>query len=1258
MSKLNWIEKAFSCFKPKKSLARSVIVTVVAVALVLGVGLVPIAPLTETAQAQEGNEDGQTLNVAEWSGPAELEDVSGRPTVLYDDEMYHMWYSPSNDEIYHTSSKDPDSFEAATNACTFTDGDPKEVGSVTVVEEGGIFYMIAYGPEDDGDKVFNIYTSTDGDTWANAGLVFDGAAAFGTLPGFQKIDGPYLFKDGTTYRLYFQVKTQVDDVNYYNIYTAKSTAASLAEIADTDDTVDFTLANENKPVLSPGEATDWDSRCVMHPWVVEDDGTYYMWYSGHKGSNQQIGFAYSSDGYEWTKSRGNPILPRDGVYNALGEPSVIKDGATLRMWYLPTSDRIRYLEATGPFEFSSIQAAVNAASAGDIIKVAPGTYTEQVVINNTSLTLEGAGAGSTIIVAPESRTSFTFSESGSSWEPVVFAFGRTNNNGTISGTDTITVTISGFTIDGDDRVPTTNYRSAGILLRNAEGVISNNTVQNMSIDGKETFGIAAYGDSDVVISGNNVSGYARVGIVANGDNSTNPDPNAIITGNTVTGPGMDEVVTWAPNGIQIGYGATGKIIGNTVRDNGYPGSDWSGSGILVTKSDGVEVYDNTVTGNEIGIGSDGVINGTWIHDNMVDGNTFGISIQNEAVNTTIENNIITNNSYDGIDICNFEKVDGGPPTETTIRGNTITTNNTKNGVNSGGIWVAEGVDGDEVSINFNNIVGNNGFGVINDSETGTIDATNNWWGDASGPYHATLNTGGAGDAVSDNVLFDPWLLSDTLPPQVVSTDPANGATGVAVDKTITVTFDDVIIQQGDNFDNIAVKAGGTTVATTSAVSNYTLTITPEGRWAYSTTYNVTIPAGAVKNEAGAPLQDTYTFSFTTRSKPSGGAPAPEPTPTPPSAVEPVSDSVVNNAIEEAEETGQVTIEVNKEETALTIEQLEQIADTDKPAVIKTEEVEFVLPPEVVADLAETDAVQIEITAEKVAANEAPTPPSGFQLAGEVFELTIVTVDEEGNKDEISGFSKAITITLPVPASAKDAAVAGKLDVYRYNETTKTWEAMGGIYDEATNTISFSTTHLSKYALLERTALPTKTFADIKGHWAQSDIEIMAGLGIVGGISENEFAPQMPVNRAQFAAFLIRSLGIQETSPAESHFKDVPTNAWYYGAVEGAYAAGLVGGYEDGTFRPEKEISRQEIAALIARALKNEGEEVTVDDVDLVLARFKDASKISSWAKEEAAQAVASGIIGGRDGLFAPKDSTKRAEAVVMLKRMLVKLGVI
>ena len=696
-----------------------------AVVLCLSLALAA-APVAVAAQ------EAQTLQVFQWSVPATLSDVSGRETVLYDGATYHMWYSADEATLYHTSSATPTGFTAGATCNFETASAPAEVGSVTVLEEGGTLYMIAYEKSgtENATKKFAIYTSpaTDGTAWTYAGTVFDGVAAFTTLAdGINKIDGPYLFKDDLTYRLYFQVKTPADTPTRYDIYTAEATGTTLAAIAGTGDDVDFTLANDNQAVLSPKNPGAWDSVMVMHPWVVKDGGTYYMWYSAHNspaGSPQQIGVASSADGYTWIKSRGNPILPRDTTYNALGEPSVINDGGVWRMWYLATGSAINYLTATGPFEFSSIQSAVNVASAGYTVNVAAGEYTEQVVIDK-NLTLEGAGASSTIIKAPESPISFKFTENSSLWEPVVFAFGGTigtNGGGDINifGTGTITVTISGFTIDGNDRVPT--GRSAGILLRNADGIISNNTVKNMYIDGKRTFGIAAYGDSDVVISGNNVSGYAKVGIVANGDNSTNPNPNAIITGNTVTGPGMDASVTLAPNGIQIGRGATGKIIGNTVSGNGWHDDDWSCSGILVAMSDDVEVTGNTVEENEIGIGSYGEINGTWIHDNIVNGNAYGISIQAGAVDT---------------------------------------------------------------KVNFNNIVDNQSYGVYNGS-TDTLDATNNWWGDASGPYHATLNSDGKGNKVSDSVDFEPWIgAAVDTEETVVKTVPAGGGAVIPVNESPT-----------------------------------------------------------------------------------------------------------------------------------------------------------------------------------------------------------------------------------------------------------------------------------------------------------------------------------------------------------------------------------------------------------------------------------------------------------------------------------------
>jgi hypothetical protein len=191
--------------------------------------------------------------------------------------------------------------------------------------------------------------------------------------------------------------------------------------------------------------------------------------------------------------------------------------------------------------------------------------------------------------------------------------------------------------------------------------------------------------------------------------------------------------------------------------------------------------------------------------------------------------------------------------------------------------------------------------------------------------------------------------------------------------------------------------------------------------------------------------------------------------------------------------------------------------------------------------------------------------------------------------------------------------------------------------------------------MEKKPPSTKTYPDIQGHWAKEDVEIMAGFQIVRGMSEAVFAPDMSVTRAQFAALLIRSLGIEEIKPDTSHFRDVSSGSWHYGVIEAAYAAGLINGYEDGTFRPDEPIKREEIAALVARTLRGAEHEVAVEDAALILSYFEDADQIGYWAKKEAAQAVASGIIRGRDGLFAPREETTRAEAVVMLRRMLSKL---
>lgn len=306
-----------------------------------------------------------------------LANVSGRPTVLKDGNIYHMWYGTNDSTLYHTFSTNPAEFPAGT-LVTFSGGTPAEVASPAIIKETDGFKMIAYAP---GTTLrFALYTSNDGNVWNKGPEVFDGTS------NFLKVDAPFLLKTETGYRLYFQVKIGTGVDERYKIYAAES--------ADIDGL--YTLVNSGNPVLSPAASTAaWDGKYVMHPWVVFDGTTYYMWYSAHNGVKpQQIGLATSTDGLTWAKSAANPVI------GPVGEPSVIKDGSIWRIWYLGAGSSIKYQSALSPLDLRqtlSYQVKANLvnvlsadvtlnfpASLLSIAEITPGSNFNNVAFNTST----------------------------------------------------------------------------------------------------------------------------------------------------------------------------------------------------------------------------------------------------------------------------------------------------------------------------------------------------------------------------------------------------------------------------------------------------------------------------------------------------------------------------------------------------------------------------------------------------------------------------------------------------------------------------------------------------------------------------------------------------------------------------------------------------------------------------------------------------------------------------------------------------------
>ncbi|MGZ7445157.1 S-layer homology domain-containing protein [Paenibacillus sp. TH7-28] len=189
-------------------------------------------------------------------------------------------------------------------------------------------------------------------------------------------------------------------------------------------------------------------------------------------------------------------------------------------------------------------------------------------------------------------------------------------------------------------------------------------------------------------------------------------------------------------------------------------------------------------------------------------------------------------------------------------------------------------------------------------------------------------------------------------------------------------------------------------------------------------------------------------------------------------------------------------------------------------------------------------------------------------------------------------------------------------------------------------------HNSMYTVVQA----ERTFSDVQGHWAQTDVEMLANKLVLTGGFEGRFTPDGQVTRAEFSAMLVRSLGLREKT-GQSAFNDVPAGAWYAGAAEAAFAAGLINGYPDGSFKPNAPITREQMAAMIARAVSFAGELPGTDA--LSLERFSDHSGIAGWAQEPVKQLLAAGMIEGtHNNAFAPDELATRAQSAVLLKRTL------
>lgn len=231
----------------------------------------------------------------------------------------------------------------------------------------------------------------------------------------------------------------------------------------------------------------------------------------------------------------------------------------------------------------------------------------------------------------------------------------------------------------------------------------------------------------------------------------------------------------------------------------------------------------------------------------------------------------------------------------------------------------------------------------------------------------------------------------------------------------------------------------------------------------------------------------------------------------------------------------------------------------------------------------------------------------------------------------------LTVTLPYSVVNE---LVGKYSVV-YTVDGEKIENLGSEVSYSDGQVSFEVTKLTGYIV----TVEDFGFKDMKDHWAREAVIYVATRGIFNGKSETEFDPEGVMTRGMLVTVLGRLEGINVEN-YNCAFEDVDKNMYYAPYIEWARREKIVGGVGENKFEPDRMVTRQEMAVIIARYL--DFKQVASDGKDY---GFGDAKTIDSWAVLSVNKMANLGIITGIDGNFEPKGSATRAQTATILRRV-------
>lgn len=289
---------------------------------------------------------------------------------------------------------------------------------------------------------------------------------------------------------------------------------------------------------------------------------------------------------------------------------------------------------------------------------------------------------------------------------------------------------------------------------------------------------------------------------------------------------------------------------------------------------------------------------------------------------------------------------------------------------------------------------------------------------------------------------------------------------------------------------------------------------------------------------------------------------------------------------------------------------------------------------------------VRVQVREAALTSGMSLPADSQLISKVLDIV---------KDKSGNFAEPVTVTMSFNRSQIDP---DKYDIKicYFDEEKGQWVELDNIeVDMGNGTVSGQVEHFTKFAVIatpkavEKEEVPTpepqpefKLPGDIAGHWAQESIVKLMQAGVTNGYTNGSFQPEKEVSRAEFTVMLVKALKLEPKQ--ETVFKDTASH-WAKDSIATASAHGIISGYDQNSFGPDDKITREQAAVIITRAAKLQAGGQVLS--------FSDAKQVSPWALSGVTAVVGNSYMGGYpDNSFRPQGFTSRAEAAVIIAQLL------